>query len=158
AAGRGSARARPDRRGVGTARRKPPSPRRLRHEALWVAALLFAHLVLVLWGATRASVTFDENFHVPDGVIIAARGDFSASPITPPLLKALCGWAALAAGARLPSPESVATGDQALVGESFMRLNAARYQRIYVAARGVVLACSLALGALVWRFARRLYG
>jgi hypothetical protein len=73
-------------------------------------------------------------------------------------VKALCGWAARAAGAHLPTPESVATHDQATVGESFMRVNAARYPRIYLAARAVIVLLSAALGLLVWSFARRLYG
>src|SRR5205814_1926551 len=36
--------------------------------------------------------------------------------------------------------------------------NADGYQRVYVAARLVVVALSIVLGVLVWRFARRLYG
>ena len=125
----------------------------------WVAALLLGlHLALILWGAARNSVTFDENFHLPSGVLIAAQGNYMISPVNPPLIKALCGAAALAAGARLPDAAAIATGDQWQVGESFMRVNADRYQRVFMAARVVVAMISLALGLLVWSFARRLYG
>jgi len=123
-----------------------------------VALLLVLHVALALWGVLRNSVTFDENFHVPAGVMIAARGELRISVVNPPLVKALCGAAALAAGARLPSEAAVADGEQGLVGESFMRANADRYQRVFVAARLVIVAFSVLLGLLVWRVARRLHG
>ena len=123
-----------------------------------MALLLVLHVALALWGVLRNSVTFDENFHVPAGVMIAARGELRISVVNPPLVKALCGAAALAAGARLPSEAAVADGEQGLVGESFMRANADRYQRVFVAARLVIVAFSVLLGLLVWRVARRLHG
>src|SRR5262249_38640313 len=95
----------------------------------WVAALLALHLGLALWGAARSSVTFDENFHLPAGVVEVARGRFDVSPVNPPLLKAVCGAVALAAGARLPADSAIVVREQSVVGESFMRRNADRYQR-----------------------------
>jgi hypothetical protein len=130
----------------------------LRRERLWVLALLALHLALAVWGALRNSVTFDENFHVPAGVMIAARGELRISALNPPLVKALCGAAALAAGARLPAEEALRNGEQGVVGESFMRVNADRYQRVFVAARLVIVLFSVLLGLLVWRVARRFYG
>jgi hypothetical protein len=123
-----------------------------------VAGLLVLHLALAVWGAVCNSVTFDENFHLPSGVMIAARGELRISAVNPPLVKALCGAAALAVGARLPAEEALRNGQQGVVGESFMRRNADRYQRVFVAARLVVVLCSLLLGLLVWRVARRMYG
>ncbi len=131
-----------------------PAPAR---ERAAVAALLVIHAGLVLWGAALNSVTFDENFHVPAGALIAARGNFWASVAQPPLAKTLCALPALALGARVP-PDSIVTGGEPAVGEAFMHLNAARYHTFYFAARCVTLAFSLALALLVWRFARRLYG
>ena len=131
---------------------------RPRHETRWVAALLAIHLGLALWGAARNSVTFDENFHLPDGALLAARGEFGVSPVNPPLVKAAAGLAALAAGARLPDSAAVATHDQWIVGESFMRANAGHYHRVFMAGRMVVALLSAGLGVVVWRFARRLYG
>src|SRR6266850_6491955 len=72
-------------------------------EPLWVALLLAVHLALALWGVAANSVTFDENFHLPAGVMILARGDYSVSLAQPPLLKSLCALAALGAGARVPT-------------------------------------------------------
>ena len=120
--------------------------------------LLVLHAAFALWGAARQSVTFDENFHVPAGVMEAARGEFRISAVNPPLVKAMAGAAALAAGARLPSEAALANGEQGVVGESFMRNNADRYHRVFFAARCVVVALSVLLGWLVWALARRLHG
>jgi hypothetical protein len=150
--------ARPARRKPSQEARLPGRARAFRHERWWVAALLAAHVALAVWGVLRNSVTFDENFHLPAGVMIAARGELRISAVNPPLVKALCGAAALAAGARLPSDAALHDGEQGVVGESFMRVNADRYQRVFVAARLVIVLLSVLLGLLVWRVARRLYG
>jgi dolichyl-phosphate-mannose-protein mannosyltransferase len=131
---------------------------RPRHEAWWAAGLLVLHAALALWGAARNSVTFDENFHLPSGVLIARAAEFRVSAVNPPLVKALCGWAALAAGARIPTLQAMGDGEQSRVGEAFMRANADRYQRVFFAARCVVVALSVLLGCVVWRWARRLCG
>ena len=130
----------------------------LRHELRWAILLLALHAGLALWGAVRNSVTFDENFHLPSGVLIARHGELRVSAVNPPLVKALCGWAALAAGARIPTAEAMGDGEQGRVGEAFMRANADRYHRVFVAARTVVIGLSLLLGLVVWRWARRRFG
>jgi hypothetical protein len=138
-----------------------PKPRALvARERLWVTLLLAAHLVLALWGAVRQSVTFDENFHLPAGVLEAAYGELRVSSVNPPLVKALGGFAAIVAGAHVPTESELAgtNGEQGAVGERFMRLNADRYQRIFVAARLVVVLLSVLLGFVVWRWSRRLWG
>ena len=147
---------------------RPRAPGGWMHAALpggertWVIALLAAHLALVLWAAAMNSVTFDENFHVPAGAFIAARRNFEISFAQPPLAKTLCALPALALGAQLPPDSTVPRGPAAIpeaqVGEAFMRLNAVRFHALYFAARCVTLLFSLALGWLVWRFARRLHG
>ena len=151
----------------GTARkgtvRKPSAPhvaRGLRRNVALAAviALLAMHAALAVWGAAMNSVTFDENFHVPAGVVAVARGDFLTSAVNPPLVKAMFGAAALAAGARLPADSAIAEIEQSVVGESFMRRNADRYHHVFFAARLVVVLLSVLLGLLVWYFARRLYG
>jgi hypothetical protein len=133
------------------------APAGMPREHMWVALLLAAHAALALWGAARNSVTFDENFHVPAGALIAARANYAASFAQPPLAKTLEALPALAMGARLPPDSTVLLGE-AGVGEAFMRLNAARYHALYFGARLVAILFSLALAWLVWRFASRLYG
>ena len=144
------------------ARAPGPRPRafrsRVAHEHVWIAALILAHVLLATWGAVRQSVTFDENFHLPSGILTAARGEFRVSAVNPPLVKALAGAAALAAGARVPSAAALGAGEQGEVGIAFMRANADRYQRIFVAGRLVIVLLSALLALAVWRWARRLWG
>ena len=139
-------------RGVNAVRRP------VRHEHVWVALLVAAHLLLALWGAVKQSVTFDENFHLPSGMLIASRGEFRVSAVNPPLVKALAGAAALAAGAIVPPLDSLGSGEQGEVGVAFMRANAGHYQRMFVAGRIVVILLSGLLALLVWRWARRSWG
>lgn len=119
-----------------------------------VALLLLAHVLLVAWGIRTQSVTFDESAHVPAGVAQVARGDARVSTVNPPFVKSLFGAAAIAAGATAPKDAAIATHDQWAVGESFMRANAARFHRVYAAARSVSLLLSLLLAVLLWRAAR----
>ncbi len=130
----------------------------VRHERVLVALLVLAHVLLALWGAVRQSVTFDENFHLPSGMLIAARGEYRVSAVNPPLVKALAGAAAIASGAIVPPVDSLGSGEQGEVGIAFMRANAAHYQRMFVAGRLVIIALSALLALLVWRWSRRLWG
>ncbi|MBI5170932.1 MAG: glycosyltransferase family 39 protein [Candidatus Eisenbacteria bacterium] len=135
---------------------RAPLPARIAR--LWVIALLVLHVAFATWGAVRQSVTFDENFHLPAGVLEAARGELRVSAGNPPLVKALAGAAALAAGARVPADEAMGDGEQGRVGFAFMRANADRYQRVFVAGRLVTVLLSVLLALVVWRWARRLWG
>jgi len=143
--------------------RSGPAPARAAAAAAahrrWPVALLLAlHAALAIWGAARNSVTFDENFHLPAGIALVARGYPAASVAQPPLVKALAAFPALAAGARVPPDSLVRIPDETRVGEAFMRLNADRYSRVYFAARMTGVALSLLLGLLVWHWAGRLHG
>jgi len=132
--------------------------RPLARERLWVALLLAAHVVLAVWGAARQSVTFDENFHLPAGVLEVAYGELRVSSVNPPLVKAMAGLAAIAAGAHVPPIDAFPTGEQGEVGQIFMHANEDRYPRIFFAARLVTVLLSVLLGLVVWRWSRRLWG
>jgi hypothetical protein len=120
--------------------------------------LLATHVALAIWAMTRTSVTFDENFHLPAGLMILERADFTASVAQPPLPKVLYAVPATLLGARLPDERAMASGDEGTVGESFMRGNWERYGRLYLGSRLVALLFSLALAVLVWRWARAQHG
>jgi len=130
----------------------------MRSARTWVMALLAFHAVLAIWAMTRNSVTFDENFHLPAGLMILERADYTGSVAQPPLPKVLFALPAAALGAHLPDDQALASGDEGTVGESFMRRNWDRYGQLYFASRLVALLFSLALGLLVWRWARALHG
>jgi hypothetical protein len=133
-------------------------PRPLAHERLWVALLLAVHVALAVWGAAKQSVTFDENFHLPAGVLEVAYGELRVSAVNPPLVKALGGLAAIAAGAHVPTMDAFPTGEQGEVGMVFMHANEDRYQRVFFAARLVTVLLSVLLALVVWRWSRRLWG
>lgn len=144
----------------GRSGRATPAPRALdaRRARLWVLALFTVHAVLATWAMARNSVTFDENFHLPAGLMILERANYTASVAQPPLPKLLYAVPAALLGARLPDASAMDSGDEGTVGESFMRRNRDRYGEIYFASRLVALLFSLALGLLVWRWARAVYG
>src|SRR6185503_4368766 len=125
---------------------------------IWVLALLALHAALAIWAMTRNSVTFDENFHLPAGLMILERADYTGSVAQPPLPKLLYAIPAALLGARLPDDQAMASGDEGTVGESFMRRNWDGYGRVYFASRLVALLFSLALALLVWRWARSVHG
>jgi len=116
------------------------------------------HAVFALWAMSRNSVTFDENFHLPAGLMIAERADYTGSVAQPPLPKLLFALPSVLLGAQLPDERAMASGDEGTVGESFMRKNWERYAQLYFASRLVALLFSLALAILVWRWARALHG
>ncbi|MBI1796081.1 MAG: glycosyltransferase family 39 protein [Candidatus Eisenbacteria bacterium] len=58
----------------------------------------------------------------------------------------------------MPDAAAIGDGEQGRVGEAFMRLNADRYHRVFFAARAVIVALSLLVGVVVWRWASRRYG
>ena len=147
---------RPGRRAPAARAGAPAGP--LPRERLWVALLLAAHVVLAVWGAVRHSVTFDENFHLPAGALEVAYGELRVSSVNPPLVKALGGLAAIAAGAHVPPLRAFPTGEQGEVGQIFMHANEDRYQRVFFAARLVTVLLSVLLGLVVWLWSRRLWG
>jgi len=135
-----------------------PKPLDARTARIWVAALLVVHAALALWAMARNSVTFDENFHLPAGLMIVERANFTGSIAQPPLPKVLFALPSALLGARLPEASAMDSGDESTVGQSFMRQNWDRYAQLYFASRLVALLFSLALAVLVWRWARALHG
>jgi hypothetical protein len=123
-----------------------------------VALLLGFHVACVVPGILRNSITFDENFHLPAGALYLARGYTHVSLGQPPLARALYALPIVPMRPALP-PDSILTlNAERAAGRSFLALNAARFERLYLAGRVVALALSLVLGLLIFGWARRLYG
>jgi len=148
---------------VSRARARPPRgaappARRTAWTRLLVPALLALHFSLLVWVASRNSLTFDEAFHVPAGMVALARADFSTSYAQPPLARAWYGAFALAAGARLPDVKSEVPGGERGLARAFLAANATRLTRVLVVTRLAAALLSVLLGLLIWRTARRWYG
>ena len=123
-----------------------------------VLLLLLFHAAMVIPGIFRNSITFDENFHLPAGLLYLERGYTHVSLGQPPLARALYALPALVQRPALP-PDSILTiNAERAAGETFLKLNASRFQPLYLSARFVALALSLVTGWLVFVFAREIYG
>lgn len=132
-------------------------------EAAAAGALLALFAAIAAATLQYKSATFDETAHLPAGVSYWQTGDFRLNPEHPPLVKL---WAALpvhlagllAVDARGPAwdrAEQWSLGYAALNGAD----GASRDPRPpLLAARLAMLAWGVALGALVWAWARELWG
>ena len=127
--------------------------------ARWAAPLILAlHTALVIPGIFANSATFDENFHLPAGVIYLARGYTHVSIAQPPLARALYALPVMAMRPVVPPDSLLRIGAERTLAESFVRLNASRYPRMVIVARFVGLALSLLLGWLIFGLASGICG
>lgn len=134
--------------------RQPPAAR--------IAGLLLlaAFAGLCAHGLRWDSPTVDEFAHLPAGYYYLKTGNFELYDLNPPLPRVLSALPLLAlapqidTGARLRDdgwyPWVFAT--------DFMRRNRERFDRIFLFGRLPVVGLGVALGLLVWHWARRLYG
>jgi hypothetical protein len=122
--------------------------------------LLAAFAGLCAHGLRWDSPTVDEFAHLPAGYYYLKTGNFELYDLNPPLPRVLSALPLLAlapeidTGARLRDngwyPWVFAT--------DFMRRNRERFDRIFLLGRLPVVGLGVALGLLVWHWARRLYG
>lgn len=122
--------------------------------------LLAAFAALCAHGLRWDSPTVDEFAHLPAGYYYLQTGNFELYNLNPPLPRLLSALPLLAlapaidTGARLRDdgwyPWVFAT--------DFMRRNRGRFELIFLLGRLPVVALGVSLLALVWHWARRLYG
>jgi hypothetical protein len=130
------------------------SPRRA------AAVLLLAFVALCCDGLRSDTPTVDEFAHLPAGYHYLQTGRFELFPLNPPLVKLLCALPLL-----LVSPDIdraariVNTGWYPWVfGTDFMQRNRSAYDLLFLLGRLPVVALGVLAGALVFRWARELYG
>jgi hypothetical protein len=141
---------------VGEGARHPrgPGPRRWATRA--AIAVLLAVFAAQAWiAALRDSVTIDEFVHLPMGLYDLQTGDLSMDAINPPHTRMLAALPVLLeAPAFAPPPGAT----EWRLGYHLMRANADRYHALFLPARGVIIALTVLLGALVAYWASQLYG
>ena len=137
--------------------RPPPRLRAWRALCL-AAATLFA--VLALDAGGTETPTIDEFAHLPSGHAILAHGAFDLYAKNPPLGKALLALPERLGGdLRVPVPREQPFGwGPWQYGRRFMQANADRYFSIFASARALVTALALIAAALVFFWARSLFG
>jgi hypothetical protein len=122
--------------------------------AIAAALLLAAFAAQASLAARRDSVTIDEFAHLPVGLHLISSGDFRVDPINPPLARMVFALPLLAAD--VSAPGAVGEGPWR-IGGKFMRSHFLIYHRLFVRSRHVAIAVALALGVVVFAWARALY-
>jgi hypothetical protein len=132
-----------------------------RAEAVCVALLLLMAANLVA-SISRKSITNDEIVHIPAGYYHLVAGEFQLNNEHPPLVKM---WAALPLLFIQPEePPAPKTEDENFMErtwgfhERFWQANRARFQTVTFWPRVMMIPITLALGALIFIFARKLFG
>ncbi|HVR29012.1 MAG TPA: glycosyltransferase family 39 protein [Thermoanaerobaculia bacterium] len=127
--------------------------------ALPVLLLLALFAALAISSAAGNSVTGDEVAHLPAGYTYVRTGDFRLNPQHPPLAKALAGLPLLALDldpvAATPGWEEA---DEWTFGREFLIGNRQPLRRILLLGRLPMVAVGLLLGALLFAWARELWG
>lgn len=132
-----------------------------RAEAVCVCLLLLmgANLLSVVW---RKGLTADEFYHVPAGYYHLTAGEFSVNTEHPPLVKMLSALPLLFVGVEAPRPQYKVEAEPRERTEEtlalFWRANTARFEAVSFRARVPAVLITLALGWLVYVYARRLFG
>lgn len=142
-----------------------PSGQTSRRRDLWavagIALLLTIQFVLGLQTASRLSVTHDEFWHMPVGVLNWQTGRFDFDVLNPPLTRLWCALPVVLTGGTLPHATALPAEREAAEreaggpGDRFLRTYGtpiARYERFFVMARTMNLVLCVIAGALlaVW--------
>jgi len=124
------------------------------------ALLLVAFVLLCAHGLRWDTPTVDEFAHLPAGYHYLKTGRFELFSLNPPLVKVLCALPLLALQPSIDTASPVQnTGWYPWVfGTDFMERNRTEYDRIFFWGRLPVVALGLLLAALVFLWARELYG
>ena len=138
--------------------RTPPVPGP-RLAAALAAALLAAHVAVVLDQAGRQSAAYDEPYYAPSGWALLAGGQRGMNPEHPPAVKLWLGASLLGAG--LPDPRTIpgfARADQWTFGPHVLYRSGVAPERLLLRARAAVALLSALLGLGVFLAARRAFG
>jgi tetratricopeptide (TPR) repeat protein len=123
------------------------------------ALLLALFAGLAIASVRESSVTGDEVAHLPAGYTYVRTGDFRLNPQHPPLVKALAGVPLLLLD--LPPVDRFPgwrEADEWIFGRAFLTQNRAPMERILLLARLPMVAIGVLLGAVLFLWARDLWG
>ena len=121
-----------------------------------IAALLLSQLVAGVLAASRLTVTHDEYWHIPVGLLNWKTGRFDLEPLNPPLLRMWATWPLLFTTAE--SPRTEPTSDLGRFGDEFLAANLRSFDRYVFLARIPIVLLTIAAGALLARWAWEWYG
>lgn len=124
-----------------------------RWHTLVVGLLIAVHVLLAAHTAWSKSVTHDEYWHLPVGLINLSTGDMAADDLNPPLTRM---WAALPLWVTGVAAEVRET--PTATGDAFLAAARDAYRQRYFIARLFNVAFSVATALLIVEWARRLWG
>lgn len=133
-----------------------PTNRRNRLVVGVIAALLLSQLIAGSLAASRLTVTHDEYWHIPVGLLNWKTSRFDLEPLNPPLLRMWATWPLLLTGAE--SPRTEPTSELGRFGDEFLAANPANFDRYVLISRIPIVLLTCAAGALLARWAWEWYG
>jgi len=127
-----------------------------------LAALLAVHAGLLAWSSFCNSVTFDEYAHLPAGASYLRYRKFDVYDFSPPLLRVIGAWPAIAVGADVPDVAPFLARDTFTrhwdYADAFAAANRANYHRLFVLGRMGMIPVSCAGLWLTYWWSSKLYG
>jgi hypothetical protein len=128
-----------------------------RRTSLLIAAVaLTIHFVLAVDAARRMSVTFDEYWHLPVGVLNASQGRFDFERHNPPLARMYCALPVLMSNARIDFANEPLRMEQ--YGHRFQDANPDNWRSLYFRGRLMQCGLSVLIGAMLYAWVRAMFG
>lgn len=121
-----------------------------------IAVMLAVQAVVLTLTATRLTMTHDEYWHIPVGLLNWKTGRFDFEPLNPPLLRMWATWPLLFSSAE--SPRTEPTNDLNRFGDEFLAANNSSIDRFVVIARLPIIWLTVATGVLLARWAWEWHG
>ena len=121
-----------------------------------IALMLTGQAIVMTLTAVRLTVTHDEYWHIPVGLLNWKTGRFDVEPSNPPLLRMWATWPLLFTSAE--SPRTEPTTDLTRIGDEFLAANNSNIDRFVVIARLPMIVLTVLAGALLARWAWEWHG
>ena len=121
-----------------------------------IAVMLTVQAFVMTLTAARLTVTHDEYWHIPVGLLHWKTGRFDFEPSNPPLLRMWATWPLLFSSSE--SPRTEPTTDLNRFGDEFLAANHSNIDRYVVMARLPIILLMIAAGALLARWAWEWHG
>lgn len=121
-----------------------------------IAAMFVGQSIVMTLAAAQLTVTHDEYWHIPVGLLSWKTGRFDVEPLNPPLLRMWATWPLLFTSAE--SPRTEPTNDLTRIGDDFLAANHSNIDRFVLIARLPIILLTIAAGALLARWAWMWHG
>ncbi len=120
-----------------------------------IGTLLLFQFCLGLYSAQKLTVTHDEYWHLPVGLLFWETGRFDYDRLNPPLIRTWSALPLLVTSAQSGNPKQ--SSDPADYGDAFLKANPEKYHQYYVLSRCSILLLSTFSGILLAVWARELF-